>query len=654
MNLGKDKNKIIIFAVVYVLFDIMIVGSFLVTDFSVDKSLDSFNRFNKVLSIWPSNMINPFSVIFHLFADSGVFPNFLTASFYTLIVFVGMFIYYKVKIAKKYEYQGEEMGSADWSRDGEEFRKLPGGNEVLNKKEGFILSKKHYLGTDFKKVVINKNILVFGGSGTGKSACFAKPNIMQLLGSYVITDPKGELYRGTSQYLKANGWKVKVLNFENADYSDRYNPLAHIRDHTDVNIIADTIVTSGKTDSSGGSSDPFWDNAAIMLLKACIYYVISVLPEEEQNLSSCLNIIRSGGNDDTIFDKLFSELSPENPGRREYDAIRLGADKTKQSIAISLATKIEAFDTPNIQKITTSNNIDFEDLGNYRTAIFVISSDSHSTYDYILTVFYGQLLQRLYSLADKRGGALKQPVYMILDEFANIGAIPDFHKKISTTRSRGISISIILQSIDQLKDIYKDRAEVIVSNCDTQLFLGSRSISTCEHIVKSLGQKTIKFQSKSVSKDKSEAKKQGVSFSEQRQGRDLMTVDEVMRLPNDDELLLVRTLRPIRAKKAWYFKYHPQRDVIKQYEMQTVEDVIVGEKVPICTMDVLKHIEERESLIKQKVNKPEEPLSNQLEVDEIIGSSQVDNNENKETEEEFDLQKQLEKKFDELFGGSEN
>ena len=669
MNFREDRNKIITFLIVYILFDVIVVGSFVVTNHevtSIYSNADSFQQMNAFLSQYPKNIVNPFATIANLFKYQ-ILDKFLTASFYVLLIFIAMFIYYKIKNAKDHEYQDKEMGSADWSKGGEEFRKLPGGKEVLNRKEGFILSRKHYLGTDFKNVVINKNILVFGGSGTGKSACFVKPNILQMLGSYVITDPKGELYRGTSQFLKANGYDVKVLNFEDADYSDRYNPLSHIRDYTDVDIIADTIVMSGKKDSNGSSSDPFWDNASMMLLKACIYYVISVLPEEEQNLSSCLNIIRAGGSDESTLDKLFEELKPEHPGRKEYDGIRLGADKTKQSIAISLASKIELFDAPNIQKITTSDNINFEEIGRKKTAVYVISSDSHSTYDYILTVFYAQLLQRLYAEADRRGGELEQPVYLLLDEFANIGTIPDFSKKISTTRSRGIGVSIILQSIDQLKDLYQDKAEVIISNCDTQLFLGSKSITTCEHMVKSLGQKTIKFRSKSINKDKEDGKKQSVSYSEQRQARDLMTVDELMRLPNDDEILLVRTLRPIRAKKAWYFKYHPLREKLKQYELETVEDVAVDSPTEIHTMDVFKHLEQRQTLAKERLEKIEkdkietqsmQPQSGVNSVDKDMqesqksGNIQESKNENQQnnSDEQIDLQKQLEKKFDELFG----
>lgn len=188
------------------------------------------------------------------------------------------------------------------------------------------------------------------GSGAGKSACYIKPNILQCLGSYVITDPKGELYRETSGYLKANGYEVRAFNLVNPEYSDRYNPLAHIIDHQSVDVIAHTIVMGTKKEGAA-SSDPFWDETAKMLLKAAIYYVISVLPEEEQNLSSCINIIRAGGADDTVFKKLFiDELKPEHPGRKEYENFSTAADKTMQSIVVSTIAKITAFDTPAMQK----------------------------------------------------------------------------------------------------------------------------------------------------------------------------------------------------------------------------------------------------------------------------------------------------------------
>ncbi|MNP06703.1 Conjugal transfer protein TraG [compost metagenome] len=293
-----------------------------------------------------------------------------------------------------------------------------------------------------------------------------------------------------------------------------------------------------------------------------------------------------------------------------------------------------------MQKLTTSNNIEFEDLGNKKTAIYVISPDSHSTYNYILTIFYGQLLQRMYAQADRNGGRLDNPVYLLLDEFANIGKIPDFNQKLSTSRSRGISISIIVQSIDQLIDLYKDLHENIIANCDTQIFLGSKSIKTCEYVSKSLGQKTIKFQSKSISKDKKEVEKQGVSFSEQRQGRELMTIDELMRMNYDEEIVLVRGLKPIKAKKAWYYKYHNQKDIAKQYEIHDLSDMPKPQEIEIDTMDVYDHLDKRVKAAKEKIKEQDVEIVKKAE-------------EPKAAKPEFDLQKELEKKFDELFGASD-
>ena len=495
-----------------------------------------------------------------------------------------------------------------------------------------------------------------------------------MLGSYVITDPKGELYRETSGFLKANGYEVKAFNLVNPEYSDRYNPLSHLIDHQSVDVLAETIVQGAKK-GSVGSSDPFWDDTAKMLLKACIYYVISVLPEEEQNISSCLNIIRAGGADDRIFKKLFlEELKPEHPGRKEYENFSTSADKTMQSIVISTISKISTFDTPAMQRITTSNSFNFDDLGRKKLAIFVITSTSDSTYDFVSTMFFSQMLQKLFLQADHNGGRLNQQVYFLLDEFANIGQIPDFHKKLSVTRSMGISISIVVQALDQLESLYKEQYETIIGNCDTQLFLGSQSIKTCEYFNKSLGQKTIKYKSKSVSKDKKEKEKQGVNISEQKQGRDLMTIDELKRLDPNEEIIIVRTLKPIKAKKAWYFKYHPMRNVAKQYEIKDITQMPKTENVEIKIMDVREHLKKREekakAILQQRVSKPDPVIDSTLDdlfVDESLTGKKSTEQQatfakietepkvvRKPKEDSFDLQKELEKKFDELFGSDDN
>lgn len=413
-----------------------------------------------------------------------------------------------------------------------------------------------------------------------------------------------------------------------------------------------------------GSNDPFWDETAKMLLKACIYYVISVLPKEEQNISSCLNIIRQGGADPDIFKKLFiNELKPEHPGRKEYENFSTAADKTMQSIVVSTISKITAFDTPAMQKITTSNNINFDELGQKKLALFVITSASDSTYDFISTIFFSQMLQKLYVQADRNGGTLNHQVYFLLDEFANIGQIPDFNKKLSTTRSLGISISVVVQSLDQLEALYKENYENILGNCDTQVFLGSQSIKTCEYISKSLGQKTIKIESKSKNRDKDNLTTQGISLSEQRQGRELMTIDELKRLPSDDEIILVRGLKPIKAKKAWYYKYHPMREEARRYEIHNISEMPKTEDVEVCVMDVQKHINDRMRKAKKVLNKrqevevPDIDVGDKQNFDIDLGDKKEETNKVNQViatskEEMLDLQKELEKKFDEIFGST--
>jgi len=661
--LKENKSKVLVAILLYFLVCLMGIGGFI-------TALKKADEINSTLSLWGKYAMDPITVIKTITSDQATQSSFISLCGLMFLCFAYLSIKYVVKTAKTHDFQGEEHGSSNWSKNGEEYRKLSDGSEILNKKSGFILSKNHFLGLDSRKVRINKNILVFGGSGTGKTACFIKPNILQKLGSYVITDPKGELYRETSKYLAASGYDVKVLNLVDPEFSNRYNPLAHIRDYADVDIIAHTIVEGGSSDGQGKAQDPFWDNTAKILLKACIYYVISVLPPEERNLSSCLNIVRAGGSDESVFDKLFvGELKPEHPGRKEYEGIRVGADKTKQSIAIALVSKLSHFDSPNMMKLTTGNDIDFEVLGEKKTAIYVVSPDSHTTYNYILTIFYGQLLQRLYAAADKNGGALKQPVYVLLDEFANIGKIPDFNQKLSTSRSRMISMSIIVQSLDQLVDLYKDLHENIISNCDTQIFLGSQSIKTCEYFSKSLGQKTITFQNKSKNRDKHNIENQSFQYTSQRQGRELMTIDELKRLPMDDEIILVRGLKPIQAKKAWYFLYHPERETIKKYMIKDFSEMVKMNNPEVRTVDVEKRIKERMEAARQVIREenensqqPSEGLqeSKEKSVGENVAfenkevnsenPSSLKQNEDLEKKEVMDLQKELEKKFDELFG----
>ena len=391
------------------------------------------------------------------------------------------------------------------------------------------------------------------GSGSGKSASYSIPNAFQMLGSYVFTDPKGELYDKTAGYLRKNGYEIKVLNLVNPANSDGYNPLLHIRSEIDVDVIANTIVKGQKSET--GSNDPYWDDMAEMLLKALIYYLMATRPEEEQNLASCSELVRAANANgrSNLLTELMNQLPYDHPARMNYKSIEIAPEKTYGSILSSLQSKLGKFDSKEIAEVTSTDTIDFDEIGSRKTAVYVISSDTHKAYDFLLTIFFSQMIQQLYDFADKNGGRLKMPTFFILDEFANIGQIPDFDKKISTSRSRGISFSVILQNLDQLEAVYEKSYETIMGNCDTHVFLGSNSFKTVEYFSKALGEKTISRESLSVNRDK-QFHRQGYSDSDQVMARALMTPDELRRMDNDLCIIYEKGLKPIKDEKYYYFE----------------------------------------------------------------------------------------------------
>ena len=497
------------------------------------------------------------------------------------------------------------------------------------------------------------------GSGSGKSASYSIPNAFQMLGSYVFTDPKGELYDRTAGFLKQNGYDIKVLNLVNPENSDGYNPLAHISSELDVDVIANTIVKGQK--SEGGGSDPYWDDMAEMLLKALIYYLIAARPEEEQNLASCSEMVRAansngGGN---LLTELINQLPYDHPARMYYKSIEIAPEKTYSSILSTLQSKLGKFDSKEIAELTSTDTIDFEEIGSQKTAVYVISSDTHTAYDFLLTIFFAQMIQQLYNYADENGGKLKTPVFFILDEFANIGKIPDFDKKISTSRSRGISFSVILQNLDQLEAVYEKSHETIMGNCDTHVFLGSNSFKTVEYFSKALGEKTITRGSKSVNRDKND-QRSGYSTSDQIMGRALMTPDELRRMDNDLCIIYEKGLKPVKAKKYYYFETNMAKK-LAQYEMSHNEFNIGDRGVwrKYNPYNPYKPEEEKQDL---KVESLDDLFEDNSDNKKQNFKNNVDNYENdedlapflpQEDEEEYvekDLQEELEAKFDELFG----
>ena len=512
------------------------------------------------------------------------------------------------------------------------------------------------------------------GSGAGKSASYSIPNAYQCLGSYIFTDPKGELYDRTAGYLRSKGYEIKVLNLVRPEYSDGYNPLFHIKSELDVDVIANTIVKGQKSE---GGQDPYWDDMAEMLLKALIYYLIATRPEEEQNLASCAELVRAANNNggNNLLTELMSELPLDHPARMYYKSIEIAPDRTYSSILSSLQSKLGKFDSKEIADLTSTDTISFEDIGSKKTAVYVISSDTHTAYDFLLTIFFSQLIQQLYDFADLNGGRLKERTYFILDEFANIGKIPDFDKKISTSRSRGISFSVILQSVDQLEAVYEKSYEVIMGNCDTHLFLGSNSYKTVEYFSKQLGEATIERDSRSVSRDK-EHHKTGTSSSDQVMARALMTPDELRRLDNDLCIIFEKGLKPIKANKFYYFK-HPMAKEMEGLEISHndigtiergtwrkfnpynpyVEDKEEEKNLDITSLDDLFSDDEEENIDNKEDSKKEKIENSSNDDVQELNEKNPNYSENEKSEEkeesndeDYDLQKELEAKFDELFG----
>lgn len=500
---------------------------------------------------------------------------------------------------------------------------------------------------------------MYGGSGAGKSASYVIPNAIQLLGSYVFTDPKGELYDKTAGYFKSQGYDVKVLNLVSPQNSDGYNPLHHITSEVDVDVIANTIV-KGQGDGAK-AADPFWDDMAEMLLKSLIYYLKSTRPLEEQSLASCSELVRAANNNggDNLLANLINELPFDNQARKNFKNIETLPDKTYGSVLGTLQSKLGKFDTPAIAELTSTDTIDFQDIGSKKTAVYVISSDTHAAYDFLLTIFFSQMIQQLYDFADKSGGALPMPTYFILDEFANIGKIPDFDKKISTSRSRKISFSVILQNLDQLEAVYEKAHETIIGNCDTHLFLGSNSQKTVEYFSKALGEKTIGSDNISTNRD-THGWKTGDSASINKSARALMTADELRRMNNDACIIFEKGLNPIKANKYYYFKY-PTAKIVDRYkidhnelhvergEWRTFNPYNPYESTTENGGGQVQSLESLDDLFADDNTSKKEAVT--VPAGTATSNKPALKSEEKKRQEELvDIQKELEAKFDELFG----
>ena len=670
--ISKNKVKLIIMLVIWIVLLVIFIAPISIgTKDAVGANGFDFSNFLE--SVFSNISSNPFGSLGKALGNE-YFGTYIKASGYYTLIYIILAAFGIYKFIPKHEYDTIEHGSSDWCEGGEQYK-------MLSPKSGIILAEKNYLPLDKRG---NINVLVVGGSGSGKSASYVIPNAYETLGSYVFTDPKGELFDRTAGFLRNNGYEIKVLNLVSPKHSDGYNPLLHINSEIDVDVIANTIIKGQKSEKN--TSDPYWDDMAEMLLKALIYYLMATRPPEEQNLASCAELVRAANTNggDNVLTNLINTLPYDHPARMNYKSVEIASDKTYSSILSSLQSKLGKFDSKEIAELTATDTINFEEIGTKKTAVYVISSDTHTAYDFLLTIFFSQMIQQLYDFADKNGGALSMPTYFILDEFANIGRIPDFDKKISTSRSRKISFSVILQNLDQLEAVYKDSFETIIGNCDTHLFLGSNSQKTVEYFSKALGEKTISRENISVNRDASWLKnKQGFSESDQIMARALLTPDELRRFDNDYCIIYEKGIKPIKARKYYYFQY-PTAKYAKTYPMDH-NDVAVNRGAWRKYNPYKPYVENEEPARNNNIASLEDMFEDKPtnSTEEPINTGNIENiykepintansfeesantvndyyekpaaqNVEKHEELPIDIQKELEAKFDELFGEIDN
>ena len=463
-------------------------------------------------------------------------------------------LYTRKKNAKKYR-QGVEYGSARWGteKDIEPYiDPVFENNLILTQTERLMMSSR----PKDPKYARNKNVLVIGGSGSGKTRFYVKPNLMQMSEntSYVVTDPKGTILIEVGKMMVNGGYKIKVLNTINFKKSMHYNPFQYIRNERDILKLVNTIIANTKGEGEKSGED-FWVKAERLYYCALIGYIWYEAPEEEKNFFTLLEFINASEarEDDEEFknavDLLFEELEAEEPNHfavRQYKKYKLAAGKTAKSILISCGARLAPFDIQELRELMSYDEMELDMLGDRKTAMFVIISDTDDTFNFVVAIMYTQLFNLLCDKADdEHGGRLPYHVRLLLDEFANIGQIPKFDKLIATIRSREISASIILQSQSQLKSIYKDAAETIIGNCDTTLFLGGKESSTLKEISETLGKETIDLFN--TSDTRGQSRSYGLNY--QKTGKELMTKDELAVMDGGKCILQLRGVRPFYSKK---------------------------------------------------------------------------------------------------------
>lgn len=451
----------------------------------------------------------------------------------------------------------EEHGSAKW-----------GNARAIDKKyrqsppsENKLMTQNVRIGLNAKKHRRNLNTLVCGGSGAGKTRFYCKPNLMQANTSFVILDPKGEIVRDTGKLLEKKGYEIRVLDLISMERSHCYNPFVYLQNDNDIQRLV-TNLFKATTPKGSQTQDPFWDTAASMLLLALVFYLHYEAPDEEQNFAMVMEMLRAGAIEDeedprpSPLDNLFSDLELDNPDHialKYYHSYHAGSAKTLKSIQITLAARLEKFNLESLASMTSTDELDLPTLGEKKVALFALIPDNDSSFNFLVSILYTQLFQQLFYSADhQHGGCLPVPVHFLMDEFANVSLPDDFDKILSVMRSRGVSVSIILQNLAQLKALFEKQWESIVGNCDEFLYLGGNEQSTHKYVSELLGKETIDTNTFG----KSSGRSGNYSTNYQISGRELLTPDEVRMLDNQYAILFIRGERPVMDFKYDILK-HP-------------------------------------------------------------------------------------------------
>ena len=488
---------------------------------------------------------------------------------------VKLIVYSKGKNKKKYR-QGKEYGSARWgeSKDIAPYIDPKFENNVLiTNTERLTMNSR----PKNPKYARNKNVLVIGGSGSGKTRFYVKPNLMQMHSSYVVTDPKGTLVLECGKMLYENGYDIKILNTINFKKSMKYNPFAYLRSEKDILKLVQTIIANTKGDGEKAGED-FWVKAEKLYYTALIGYIYYEAPEEEKNFKTLLDMIDASEvreDDETYMnpiDRLFEALEKKDPSHfavKQYKKYKLAAGKTAKSILISCGARLAPFDIRELRELMSEDELELDKIGDRKTALFVIISDTDDTFNFVVSIMYSQLFNLLCDKADDvYGGRLPVHVRCLLDEFANIGLIPKFEKLIATIRSREISASIILQAQSQLKAIYKDHADTIVGNCDSTLFLGGKEKTTVKELSETLGKETIDLYN--TSETRSNQKSFGLNY--QKTGKELMSQDEITVMDGGKCIYQLRGVRPFLSDKFDITK-HKNYKLLEDYDKKNLFDV---------------------------------------------------------------------------------